>query len=71
MAVVAIELLHCGTSGPGEVCSGRSMTVLLCDEKSWQRARRKPKKLSHYDEAGRASMVDVSAKSQALREAEA
>jgi cyclic pyranopterin monophosphate synthase len=29
------------------------------------------KKLSHYDEAGRASMVDVSAKSPTLREAEA
>jgi cyclic pyranopterin phosphate synthase len=30
-----------------------------------------PKKLSHYDAAGRASMVDVSAKSPTLREAEA
>jgi cyclic pyranopterin phosphate synthase len=29
------------------------------------------KKLSHYDEAGRASMVDVSAKQPTLREAEA
>lgn len=29
------------------------------------------KKLSHYDEAGRAAMVDVSAKSPTLREAEA
>ncbi len=31
----------------------------------------KPKKLSHYDAAGRASMVDVSAKSPTPREAEA
>jgi cyclic pyranopterin phosphate synthase len=30
-----------------------------------------PKKLSHYDAAGRASMVDVSAKQQTAREAEA
>jgi cyclic pyranopterin monophosphate synthase len=30
-----------------------------------------PKKLSHYDAAGRAAMVDVSAKSPTLREAEA
>lgn len=30
-----------------------------------------PKKLSHYDRAGRASMVDVSAKSASKREAEA
>jgi cyclic pyranopterin phosphate synthase len=30
-----------------------------------------PKKLSHYDAAGKASMVDVSAKSPTLREAEA
>jgi cyclic pyranopterin monophosphate synthase len=30
-----------------------------------------PKKLSHYDAAGRAQMVDVSAKSPARREAEA
>ncbi len=30
-----------------------------------------PKQLSHYDAAGRASMVDVSAKSPTLREAEA
>lgn len=30
-----------------------------------------PKKLSHYDAAGRASMVDVSAKYPTLREAEA
>jgi cyclic pyranopterin phosphate synthase len=29
------------------------------------------KKLSHYDEAGRASMVDVSAKQSDVREAEA
>jgi len=34
-------------------------------------AKNKPKKLSHYDEAGRASMVDVSAKSPTVREAEA
>jgi len=33
--------------------------------------KNKPKKLSHYDDAGRASMVDVSAKSPAVREAEA
>jgi cyclic pyranopterin phosphate synthase len=31
----------------------------------------KPKKLSHYDEAGRASMVDISAKTPSVREAEA
>ena len=31
----------------------------------------KSKKLSHYDAAGRASMVDVSAKQPTLREAEA
>ncbi len=31
----------------------------------------KPKKLSHYDAAGRASMVDVSAKQPTLRQAEA
>jgi cyclic pyranopterin phosphate synthase len=31
----------------------------------------KPKKLSHYDDAGRASMVDVSGKSRTVREAEA
>ena len=30
-----------------------------------------PTKLSHYDEAGRATMVDVSAKQESLREAEA
>jgi cyclic pyranopterin phosphate synthase len=30
-----------------------------------------PRKLSHYDDAGRASMVDVSGKSPSLREAEA
>ena len=30
-----------------------------------------PKKLSHYDDAGRTSMVDVSGKSPTLREAEA
>lgn len=35
------------------------------------KANSKPKKLSHYDEAGRASMVDVSAKQPSLREAEA
>ena len=34
-------------------------------------AKHKPKKLSHYDEAGRASMVDVSAKQPSVREAEA
>jgi cyclic pyranopterin monophosphate synthase len=33
--------------------------------------RKNPKKLSHYDDAGRASMVDVSAKQPSLREAEA
>jgi len=32
---------------------------------------KKKKKLSHYDEAGRASMVDVSAKLPTVREAEA
>jgi cyclic pyranopterin monophosphate synthase len=32
---------------------------------------RKPKTLSHYDAAGRASMVDVSAKRATVREAEA
>jgi cyclic pyranopterin phosphate synthase len=31
----------------------------------------KPKALSHYDHAGRASMVDVSAKTRTVREAEA
>jgi cyclic pyranopterin phosphate synthase len=31
----------------------------------------KKKKLSHYDQSGRASMVDVSAKAQTVREAEA
>ena len=31
----------------------------------------KTKKLSHYDDAGRASMVDVSGKSRTVREAEA
>jgi cyclic pyranopterin phosphate synthase len=31
----------------------------------------RPKKLSHYDDTGRASMVDVSAKTPTLREAEA
>jgi cyclic pyranopterin phosphate synthase len=35
------------------------------------KAKNKPKKLSHYDEAGRASMVDVSAKAPTVREAEA
>ena len=35
------------------------------------KAKHKAKKLSHYDEAGRASMVDVSAKQPSLREAEA
>ncbi len=33
--------------------------------------KNKPKKLSHYDEAGRASMVDVSGKQPSVREAEA
>jgi len=33
--------------------------------------KNKPQKLSHYDEAGRASMVDVSAKTPTVREAEA
>ncbi len=33
--------------------------------------KNKPKKLSHYDDAGRASMVDVSAKQAGVREAEA
>jgi cyclic pyranopterin monophosphate synthase len=32
---------------------------------------KKPTKLTHYDDAGRASMVDVSAKSRTVREAEA
>lgn len=32
---------------------------------------KKAKKLSHYDDAGRASMVDVSAKARTVREAEA
>jgi cyclic pyranopterin phosphate synthase len=35
------------------------------------KAKNKPKKLSHYDEAGRASMVDVSGKQASVREAEA
>ena len=35
------------------------------------KAKKNPKKLSHYDQAGRASMVDVSAKRPSLREAEA
>jgi cyclic pyranopterin phosphate synthase len=34
-------------------------------------AKPNPKKLSHYDAAGRASMVDVSAKQPTIREAEA
>jgi cyclic pyranopterin monophosphate synthase len=34
-------------------------------------AKNKAKKLSHYDEAGRASMVDVSGKTATVREAEA
>ena len=33
--------------------------------------RNKAKKLSHYDSAGRASMVDVSGKQPTVREAEA
>jgi cyclic pyranopterin monophosphate synthase len=36
-----------------------------------KRVKPKPRRLSHYDDAGRASMVDVSAKSPTLREAEA
>jgi cyclic pyranopterin phosphate synthase len=39
--------------------------------KAKNKSKPKSKKLSHYDEAGRASMVDVSAKSPTLREAEA
>jgi cyclic pyranopterin phosphate synthase len=35
------------------------------------KAQVKARELSHYDDAGRASMVDVSAKSPTLREAEA
>jgi cyclic pyranopterin phosphate synthase len=35
------------------------------------KTKNKAKKLSHYDAAGRASMVDVSAKQPSLREAEA
>jgi len=35
------------------------------------KSKNKPKQLSHYDEAGRASMVDVSAKRPTVREAEA
>jgi len=35
------------------------------------KAKNKPKKLSHYDEAGQASMVDVSGKQPSVREAEA
>ena len=35
------------------------------------KGKSKTQKLSHYDEAGRASMVDVSGKSPSLREAEA
>ncbi len=35
------------------------------------KAKNTPKKLSHYDAAGRASMVDVSAKRPTLREAQA
>ena len=34
-------------------------------------SKAKPKKLSHYDAAGRASMVDVSGKQPTVREAEA
>jgi cyclic pyranopterin phosphate synthase len=36
-----------------------------------KKAAKNSKKLSHYDDAGRASMVDVSAKSRTVREAEA
>jgi cyclic pyranopterin phosphate synthase len=35
------------------------------------KAKNKPKQLSHYDAAGRASMVDVSGKVPSVREAEA
>ncbi len=35
------------------------------------KAKNKPRKLSHYDEAGRAAMVDVSGKQASVREAEA
>jgi cyclic pyranopterin phosphate synthase len=35
------------------------------------KAKARSQKLSHYDDAGRASMVDVSSKSPTLREAEA
>lgn len=35
------------------------------------KAKHRPKKLSHYDAAGRASMVDVSAKQPTIREAAA
>jgi cyclic pyranopterin phosphate synthase len=35
------------------------------------KVKTKPRKLSHYDDAGRASMVDVSGKNPTLREAEA
>lgn len=35
------------------------------------KSKNKPKQLSHYDEAGRATMVDVSAKRPTIREAEA
>jgi cyclic pyranopterin phosphate synthase len=36
-----------------------------------KKSKTSPKKLSHYDAAGRASMVDVSAKQPSVREAEA
>jgi len=35
------------------------------------KSKNKPKKLSHYDQEGRAAMVDVSAKQPRVREAEA
>jgi len=44
----------------------RNMSGLKSKAKS-----RKPKTLSHYDQAGRATMVDVSAKTPNRREAEA
>jgi cyclic pyranopterin phosphate synthase len=36
-----------------------------------KKAKEKPKKLSHYDNAGRAAMVDVSGKTATVREAKA
>lgn len=43
----------------------------MSNVKSKSKSRRRPQKLSHYDEAGRAKMVDVSAKVPTRREAEA